>query len=187
MMKIYKIAVILLFLAVSGVFLVTFVAERFTVDTTVPVISLEDDVLELSVNAKDKDFLDGVTAFDEKDGDLTDEIIVESVSRFIEPGVCKVKYAVCDSDNHVAHATRKVRYKNYEPPKFKLKNSLCFSLYENINVAKRRNLISAAGGYLVENIGFCRGKEVAFDVVSILFNADAFKIEYIRDAFAPEW
>lgn len=63
----------------------------------------------------------------------------------------------------------------------------CADPLENINVAKRRNLISAARGYLGENIGFCRGKEVAFDVVSILFNADAFKIEYIRDAFAPEW
>ena len=134
MMKLYRAAVILLFLAVSGAFLYTFVTERLTADTSVPVISLEDDVLELSVNAKDRDFLDGVTAFDEKDGDITDKIIVESVSKFIKPGICKVTYAVCDDDNHVAIAVRKVRYTDYTPPRYSLKESPCYSVYEAVNI-----------------------------------------------------
>ncbi len=152
MMKIYKIAVILLFLAVSGVFLVTFVAERFTVDTTVPVISLEDDVLELSVNAKDKDFLDGVTAFDEKDGDLTDKIIVESVSKFVKPGICKVTYAVCDEDNHVATAVRKVKYTDYESPRYALTESPCYSVYESVNIKNSLSVIDCFDGELSGNM-----------------------------------
>ncbi len=134
MMKFYRLAVIVLFLAVSGVFLYTFVTEKLTVDTTLPVITLEDDVLELSVSAKDKDFLDGVTAYDEKDGDITDKIIVESVSKFIKPGICKVTYAVCDGDNHVATAVRKVKYTDYTAPRYSLTESPCYSVYEAVNV-----------------------------------------------------
>lgn len=58
---------------------------------------------------------------------------------------------------------------------------------ESINAAKRKNIISAARGFLVENRRLSGGKEVVFDVVSILFNGDVLKIEYIQDAFAPVW
>ena len=46
------------------------------------------------------------------------EVIVESVSRFTDKGVCKVTYAVCDSDNHIAKATRKIIYTDYVSPTF---------------------------------------------------------------------
>ena len=141
MMKLYRIAVVLLFLAVSGAFLYTFITERMTADTTMPVITLEDDVLEISVNARDKDFLDGVSAFDEKDGDITDRIIVESVSKFIKPGICKVTYAVCDEDNHVATAVRKIKYTDYTSPQYSLTESPCYSVYEAVNI---KNAISVS-------------------------------------------
>ncbi len=147
-MKFYRFAVIVLFLAVSGVFLYTFVAERFTADTTLPVITLEDAVLELSVNAKDKDFLDGVTAFDEKDGDITDKIIVESVSKFIKPGICKVTYAVCDEDNHVATAVRKVKYTDYSSPVYSLTESPCYSVYEAVNIKNALSVSDCFDGKL---------------------------------------
>lgn len=134
MMKLYRLAVIVLFLAIGGVFLYTYVTEHFTADKTVPVITLEDAVLELSVDAKDEDFLDGVTATDGKDGDITDRIIIESVSKFIKPGICKVTYAVCDDDNHVATAVRKVKYTDYKSPVFSLTESPCYSVYESVNI-----------------------------------------------------
>ena len=58
---------------------------------------------------------------------------------------------------------------------------------ENMTAAKRKNVIAAARGFLGENRGLSGGKEVVFDVVSILFNGESFKIEYIQDAFAPAW
>ncbi len=60
----------------------------------------------------------------------------------------------------------------------------------NVDNSKRRKVISAARGFLIarKKEGLLpTGREVVFDVVSILFNGDAFKIEYIRDAFAPTW
>ena len=62
-------------------------------------------------------------------------MIVESISKFTETGVCKVYYAVCDNDDHVASAFRKIRYRDYTSPQFTLNRSLCFSQNEVINAA----------------------------------------------------
>ena len=59
--------------------------------------------------------------------------------------------------------------------------------FESVNVVKRKKIIQAAKGFVAENRDRIKGKEVVFDVVSILFNGEAFKIDYIREAFAPTW
>lgn len=151
-MRIMRISVIVLFILTLIAYFSFFVFQKKNEDKTLPEITIENDFIEVKCNATNEDFLKGVKATDEKDGDLTDEVIVESVSRFIEPGVCEVKYAVCDSNNHVAHATRKVRYTDYEAPKFKLKNSLCFSLYENMNLASCVSAVDSIEGDISENV-----------------------------------
>lgn len=151
-MRIMRISVTVLFILTLIAFFSVFIFQKKNEDNTIPEITIENDFIEVNCDATNKDFLKGIKATDEKDGDLTDEVIVESVSRFIEPGVCEVKYAVCDSDNHVAHATRKVRYTDYEPPRFKLKKSLCFSLYENINVAKCISAVDSIEGDISGNV-----------------------------------
>ena len=60
--------------------------------------------------------------------------------------------------------------------------------FESITAAKRKKVISAAQGYMARGRGVeKRGKEVAFDVVSILFNGELLEIKYIREAFEPSW
>lgn len=133
-MKPFKIFVLIAFVFVTIASLTLFITEKIGTDTTMPVITLEDEMIEVSIKATDEDLLKGVSAYDEKDKDLTDQIIVESVSRFLEKGVCKVTYAVCDSDSNIAKATRKIKYKDYESPKFKVSKNLCFSIYDNIDI-----------------------------------------------------
>ena len=58
---------------------------------------------------------------------------------------------------------------------------------ESVDHAKRRKTIQAAKGYVAANRSRIKGKEVVFDVVSILFNGELFKVEYVREAFAPTW
>ncbi len=151
-MRIMRISVIVLFILTLVVFFGAFVFQKENEDNTLPVIEMKSDFIEVSCDAKNKDFLKGIKATDEKDGDLTNEVIVESISRFIEPGVCEVKYAVCDSDNHVAHATRKVRFVDYKAPRFKLSDSLCFSLYETTNLASCIRAIDSIEGDISENL-----------------------------------
>ena len=59
--------------------------------------------------------------------------------------------------------------------------------FESVDTVKRKKIMQAAKGYVASNRSLIRDKEVVFDVVSILFNGDLFKIEYIREAFAPTW
>ena len=141
MMKFYRIAVICIFVVMTAVFGYTYIMNYISTDTTYPVIHLEDDILEMSVKADESEFLDGVTARDGKDGDISDKVIIESVSKFIKPGICKVTYAVCDADNHVATAVRKVKYTDYKSPQYVLNESLCYSVYESINF---KNAISVS-------------------------------------------
>lgn len=61
---------------------------------------------------------------------------------------------------------------------------------ESVDEAKRRKIISAARGFcatVARERGVLEGREVVFDVVSILFNGDLFKVEYVKEAFAPSW
>ena len=61
---------------------------------------------------------------------------------------------------------------------------------ENVDTAKRKKVIAAARGFVAaqrKEGQLQPGYEVLFDVVSILFNGEAFKIEYIPEAFAPTW
>ena len=135
-MRILRVSVLALFIIVLAAFSFIFIREKMTTDTTIPVIEVEGEIIDVSLQATDEELLKGISAYDEKDGDLTSEIIIESVSRFIEPGVSRVTYAVCDSDNNIATATRKIRYKGYNSPRFSLKESPCYSVYETPNLKK---------------------------------------------------
>ncbi len=129
-MRILRVAVLVLFTITFALFSLIFVREKLNTDTTIPQIIVEGEIIDVSLEATDEELLKGITAYDEKDGDLTDKIIIESVSRFMEKGISRVTYAVCDSDNNIVTATRKIRYKDYESPRFALKRALCYSVYE---------------------------------------------------------
>lgn len=135
-MKPFRIIISIAFVIFAIASLSVFIGEKINTDKTVPQITVEEELIEVSLKATDEELLKGVTAFDEKDGDLTGEIIVESISKFTEKGVCKVTYAVCDSNNNIAKATRKIRYKDYESPKFSVSGNLCFSLYSRMDISK---------------------------------------------------
>ena len=151
-MRILRLVVSLIFVVTTALYVYFLVAEKIKSDETVPVITLAEEVLEVDIDATKEDLLSGVTAFDEKDGDLTDKVIVESVSNFIEPGLCRVTYAVCDNNSHVATATRKIRYKGYTSPKFTLSEDLCYSLYERLDVSKAIGAVDCIEGDISTNI-----------------------------------
>ena len=97
-----------------------------TVDRTLPVIEMDSDEVTISVKGGDAAILEGIKASDEKDGDITGNLFVESKSTFIEKGIFKATIAVADSDNHVTKVERKVTYSDYRSPQFTLKEPLKF-------------------------------------------------------------
>jgi len=151
-MKAFKIIVVIAFVFISIASAAVFISEKINTDKTIPQITVEEEMIEVSLKAKDEELLEGLTAFDEKDGDLTDKIIIESISRFTEKGVCKVSYAVCDSDNNVAKATRMIKYKGYKSPRFQVLDNLCFSLYEHIDIRNHIFATDSLEGNITDQI-----------------------------------
>jgi hypothetical protein len=151
-MRILRVVAVLLFVFTTALYGYFFVTEKLKTDETIPVITLQEDVLEVDIDATNEDLLRGVSAHDEKDGDITNKVIVESLSNFIEPGLCRVTYAVCDSNNHVATATRKVRYVGYESPKFSLEEDMCYSIYERLDLKDNITATDCIEGDISDNI-----------------------------------
>ncbi len=132
-MRILRICITVLFAAVLCLFIIFNInyAKR---DRTVPTITFDSDEISVPLHASREELLAGVTAYDEKDGDISNKIVVESISRFVEPGVSVVRYSVCDGDRHIASATRKVIYENYSSPRFTVSSSLVFPTGQSFNI-----------------------------------------------------
>ena len=100
--------------------------SRQTRDTAAPVISFAEDALSLSVHDAQDVLLDGVTAWDDRDGDVTASLVVEGVSSIHSDDSATVTYAAFDRAGNVTKAQRAVRYTDYEDPRFSLSAPLIF-------------------------------------------------------------
>lgn len=150
-MRVLRISVTVIFLVVLAVFCILKV-QQFSADTTYPIITIDEELLEISIASGSEELLKGVTAYDEKDGDLTHKIIVESISRFTQAGVCIVNYAVCDNDNHASSASRKIMYTDYTPPRFTLSGSLLFGISQSMNIRSLLGATDSIDGDISDNV-----------------------------------
>ena len=129
-MRYVRMALIVLFVLSLGIFGVSEIMEISGRDTTVPEITSDRDVLEIPCAYTEEQLLEGLTAEDEADGDLTSRIIAGSFSRFIEKGVSNLTYVVFDSSNNAASLTRKVQFTDYHSPRFTLTEPLVYAEQE---------------------------------------------------------
>lgn len=97
-------------------------------DRTEPVISMDDSTVTVSVSDDESAILAGVTASDDKDGDVTDRLVISSLTPFTDEGKAEriAVIAAFDSANNVSFAKRKVVYSDYTPIKFSLSQPLRF-------------------------------------------------------------
>lgn len=151
-MKIIRWITAVLFAVTLCVFTVFFVNDRIRHDSESPVITLPSQELAASIHVTEQELLAGVTATDDRDGDLTDRILIESVSQFINPGECTVTYAVADSSGHVAKAVRTLRYTDYTPPRFKLESPLVFPADKRVDVRQLIGAVDCIDGDISDRI-----------------------------------
>lgn len=116
-MRRLRIAVSVLFLASTAVFVGYQVKTRMVEDHKPPVITCDKEEITVSVEDKEKALLQGLKAEDDKDGDLTKEIRVAEQSHFIEKGRRKVTYLVFDKANQAGTLERMVTYSDYHSPR----------------------------------------------------------------------
>lgn len=93
-----------------------------------PEISMDSEEISVSCSATPQELLAGVHAMDNRDGDVSSSLMVETMSNFIEKGRRTMTLAAFDSANNVTKATRTVVYTDYHSPQFALTEPLRFSV-----------------------------------------------------------
>lgn len=110
---------------------------RLMADTTPPEIKCDSDTVTVHVKNNTAELLKGVTASDNRDGDLTDGIIVSSISNLISNDTARVTYIVFDSSNNMVSCTRTVKYADYSRPSFRLEAPLEYTIGDPISLTGR--------------------------------------------------
>lgn len=115
-----------LFLITGGIFAFYMSQMSGFSEGKAPVFSMDSDLLEISVRDGEEVLLNGLRAADDRDGDLTGDIIVENVHGFVSDNERKADYVVFDSENHVSRISRRIHYTDYTSPRFSLDAPLAF-------------------------------------------------------------
>lgn len=127
MKKLKWLSLILLVISIAYFAVYNIQAWR-TKDDRGPEITMETEEILVSVTDGEEALLEGITAMDAKDGDVTGSVVIESISDFVDANTRYVNYAAFDSDHHVSKASRKVIYTDYTPIRFSMDAPLRFSV-----------------------------------------------------------
>lgn len=125
-MKVLRNILVSLFAVVAllfGIFAFNAYRDR---DNEAPVITADSDEIFLSTSASKEEFLQGMKAFDDKDGDVSSSLVVVSKSHFVTGTTVKVNYAAFDSHNNVSTYSRRVTFTDYKKPRFSIAAPLRF-------------------------------------------------------------
>ena len=101
-----------------------------------PEITDSVENLQISVTDPPEAIFRGLSAKDATDGDLTAQIMVASISHFLEPGTVRVKYVVFDSHNNSATLTRRVHYADYKAPEFSLEKAPVYTVGSSFDLLR---------------------------------------------------
>ena len=136
-MRKFRIIVNILLAVTAAAFFAGKLYTRIAVDSCPPVISCAQDTVAVSVRDGGRQLLSGVTASDDRDGDLTARVQVTGVSKLVGPDTARVSYAVFDDAGNMGTLTRYVRYTDYRRPVFRLEKPLIYGSGETLSLARR--------------------------------------------------
>lgn len=168
-MRRLRIAILIFALVTTAVFAVYMVYDYRTSDSSAPVINSNSDTIFLSVTAPEEDLLEGLTAYDNLDGDVTSSLVVVSKTKFHAKGVLRVNYAAFDNNNNVGTYSRTVTYTDYHSPHFSVSQPLRFQAgSSNYNYLKNITAYDDLDGDITRKIKVTYGEtEAISDEVSL--------------------
>lgn len=111
---------------IAAVLFYGIVSMRTSVQTDNQGPKMSMDATEITISTKDEmsAVLSGVSAEDEKDGDVTDTLVIESISNFVEKGSREATIVAFDKDGNITKTVRKVHYSDYISPRIILTGPL---------------------------------------------------------------
>lgn len=138
-------------LVISYVSFHVLVTRRKTIENR-PTFTFDEEIITLKVSDSMDRLLEGVHAYDEEDGDVTEKVMVESVSSFDEKNRRNVNYIVFDSDDHISTASRYIQYEDYSAPTFNLVNQLRADTYSSSRLLENLTAYSCVDGDISSKI-----------------------------------
>ena len=135
-----RVAICVLFAVTSIIFAAYIIMVRQLEDHTPPTITCTENTLSVSVTAEDTELLQGISANDNKDGDITDSIRISGMSHFIEKGRRTITYIVFDEANQAGSVERTLIYTDYTSPKIYLSQPLRYSISDYYNANLNENM-----------------------------------------------
>lgn len=172
-MRKIRIMICAIFIIVFVIFVGYLLKIRQLEDHTPPVITCVEDTIKLSVFADDAELLKGVSAEDDKDGDITNSVRVSGMSHFTQKGKRNITYIVFDKANQAGTAERIVEYTDYTSPKIYLLKALRYSLNDpaRTNVSTNMSAEDCLDGNITNQLRVSLGDNY--------FNAEAGDYEII--------
>lgn len=128
--------------------------KKMTNDTVAPVLTCETDTITADISITEEDLLSGVTAMDNKDGDVSHTIVVESISNFVNDNERVITYAAIDNDMNVGRIERSLIYTDYKAPTFTLKKPLSYTVGSRINILENIRATSVLDGDISPKIRY---------------------------------
>ena len=121
-----NILLVLLIIACVAVFYGYRTLDTMRTDNDAPVIYMDAEIPEVSVKDPKSALLQGISAEDKQDGDVTASLVVEKVEMTDSDGTLTVRFAAFDRSGNVAKEKREAKYTDYESPKFVMRAPLLF-------------------------------------------------------------
>lgn len=100
--------------------------RQMNTDSVGPEITIDSAPLALSVSDPQEAYMQGVSAYDKKNGDVSDTVLVERVYGVTDDHQVTVTYAAFDAAGNVTKAQRQVTLTDYRSPRFTLDCALVF-------------------------------------------------------------
>lgn len=148
-------------------------------DNQKPIITFENDLIEISVKDDESVLLEGVKAIDNEDGDLTSEIIIDSISPFDKNKNRIVSYMIFDSNKNVTVASRELCYKDYVKPTFYLNGPfVANSTVNNLSINELVGAMSVIDGDI--------SNKVSIEMNPIKHSSDMAVLVSVRDSVGEE-
>lgn len=153
-MKKLKIFSVILLIISAGAFILFRVYTGVTADHTPPVITCDSEEIVVSAGTSRDELLAGVTAEDDKSGDVTDTLVVEKLSELTDEGKRIITYAAVDGSKNVGRCERTLVYSDYQPPVFHLSAPLSCAENGSIDILSCISADSVLDGSLSNQIKY---------------------------------
>lgn len=128
------------------------VYDHMILDHDAPVITSEKDEITVKVGSDTTELTKYLKAVDDRDGDLSEQIVIESMGPMLSDGSRKVSFVACDHSNNVGRYQCTIKYKGYRSPRIYLEEPLLFTEGKEIDLLENMRAYDVLDGDITSKI-----------------------------------